>query len=138
MPLLDLPQVHPYRSLGRVAPAPVLPVRLLLGTSEFDVAALVDTGAEESLFDGHLLRAAGRDLFAGPEQSFQGFVGAGTVGYRHRVRLQVGGLDLDLEVHFSTVSLSRQVLGRDVLQYFLVGLRERAGELYLAPDPLAP
>lgn len=116
----------------------MLPVRLLLGSLEFDLDALVDTGAEDSLFDGHLVRAAGGDLFSGPQQDFQGFMGASTVGYRHRCRLLVGGLDLALEVHFSTVSLSRQVLGRDVLQYFLLGVRERAGELYLAPDPQAP
>ena len=96
-----------------------------------DFLALVDTGAERSLLEGVHLRAADIDIFAGRELVFQGFLGARTVAYLHSARLRIGSTQLETEVAFSTQPLLRQVLGRDLMAYFALGLREMAMEVYL-------
>lgn len=100
--------------------------------AEFPV--LVDTGAERSLFDGIHVRAAGRDIFSGNAETYHGFLGASTTAYEHRVFLQIEGVDLEVTLSFTTAPISRQVLGRDVLEHFVLGLREKHLELYLAPE----
>ncbi|MEW6278061.1 MAG: hypothetical protein AB1758_05520 [Candidatus Eremiobacterota bacterium] len=55
--------------------------------------------------------------------------------YEHQVTLEIADLAVDLEVAFSTQPLARQVLGRDVLAHCVLGLRERALELYMGLDP---
>lgn len=128
--------VYPYRPLQSGTPSPCLPVELSVGTLSKEFRALVDTGAERTMFDGSLLVDAGLDLLSGPRALFHGFMGARTVGHLHRVKLTLAGRTLDIGVYFSTVPVDRPVLGRDVLEFFVVAFRERTMELHVAHEPL--
>jgi len=124
----------PYRhQAGR--PAPLVPLTLRIQDFEVDVAALLDTGAELTLFDGRGLRAAGVDIFDGPSIPLQGFLGTSTVAYQHTIGVVIEDVEIVLPVCFTTYPIARQVLGRDLLSFFQVGLRERMLELYLSPEP---
>lgn len=138
MSLPTFEHVLPYRRIGGRPPCPALELTVAVGMIEFDVVALVDTGAEFSLLDGSMLRAAGIDLLAGPSQTFRGFMGARSVGHAHRAVLTAAGRAVAMEVHFSTMPLERPVLGRDFLEYFVVAVRERTQEVHVAREPLAP
>ena len=63
-----------------------------------------------------------------------GFLGGTSIGYEHRVGLQIESLTLDMDIAFSTQPLHRQVLGRDVLNHLVLGVRERCMEVYLGPE----
>lgn len=136
MPSFDFSLVYPYRYDDSGVLAPLLPVRLSLESYTADLVLLVDTGAERTLLNGTHLRAAGLDIFAGNPLNFQGFAGARMVAYLHRVRLEIGEYQLDSEIAFSTQPLLRQVMGRDLMAYFGLALRERSLEFYLAPEAL--
>lgn len=124
----------PYRASPAGAPAPLVPVRLGIGGYVVDLLLLVDTGAQASLLDGIHVRAAGLDIFSGPPRPFFGFLGASTTAHAHRVRLQVGSVELERSVHFTPQPMMRSVLGRDLLADFRLGLRELHQELLLGPE----
>ncbi len=134
MPNLDFPYTFPYGYLERASREPVLPIRLILRGEAIDLQVLVDTGAERTLLEGVHLRPVGIDIFRGNEVTFKGFLGSGMVAYEHPARLQVAGIELDMSIAFSTQPMSRQVLGRDVLEYLILGIREKALELYVSPE----
>jgi len=100
-----------------------------------DATCLLDTGAERTLLDGRVLHACEVDLWAGRDVELQGFMGAGVVVYEHDVRIGLKDVVIDMPICFSTGPIARQVLGRDVLALFQVGLRERYQEIYLSPEP---
>jgi hypothetical protein len=116
----------------------LVPICLRLPGYEADLFLVLDTGAERTLLEGTHLRAAGVDIFQGPSLALQSFSGSKTTAYVHRATIVVGELEIESEVAFSTQPLLRQILGRDLLNYLIVGLRERVGEFYLGPDPLSP
>lgn len=134
MPVVDFTQslVYRYNAGGRLAP--LLPVRLRLVGYEAEFLLLVDTGAERTLLEGVHVRAAGLDVFDGQPLAFQGFLGARTTAYLHKATLVIGDSEVETEIAFSTQPLARQVLGRDILSNFVLGLRERASEFYLAAE----
>ncbi|MBI3930146.1 MAG: hypothetical protein HY319_31710 [Armatimonadetes bacterium] len=115
-------------------PAPLLPLRLVLGDYRVDFLALLDTGAEQTLLDGIHLRAAGIDIFRGSAKRFQGFLGAGAAAYEHPSILLLEDLELGLPLAYSAFPLPRQVLGRDVMSHLTVALRERSLELFVTPE----
>jgi hypothetical protein len=55
---------------------------------------------------------------------FSGFLGANTTAHAHPVRLCVADWELSCELFFSTQPLPRGVLGRDLLDAFVLGIRE--------------
>lgn len=135
MTSLDFSLSYPYRYDAAGSLTPLLPMQLVLPpdyAAEF--LALVDTGAERTLLEGIHLRAAGIDVFSGKPLTFQGFLGARTVAYLHRVQLTIGPSQIELEVAFSTQPLLRPVMGRDLMAYFGLALRERASQFFLEPE----
>lgn len=131
---LEFSSAHSYRYDSGDTLAPLLPIRLKIGEYSADFLVLVDTGAERTLLEGVHARAAGLDIFDGTPLTFQGFLGARTVAYLHRVRVVIEDIEVAAEVAFSTQPLARQVLGRDLLAFVKLGVRERASEFYLASE----
>lgn len=115
-------------------PAPLVPVQLELATYQVDFLALLDTGAALTLLDGVHVRAAGIDIFSGKPVDLQGFMGGRHTAYVHRATLTIVDKAIESNFAFSTQTLLRQVLGRDFLSHFTLGIRERALEIHLSPD----
>ena len=71
---------------------PVVPVILKNGDKEFEIDALVDSGASSCMFAGMLGIGLGLDVKNGPSQEIYG-LGSGSVrAYYHNVTLQIGNV----------------------------------------------
>ncbi|MBI3300886.1 MAG: hypothetical protein HYZ72_02245 [Deltaproteobacteria bacterium] len=101
-----------------------------------DIDAYLDSGAQRSLFDGGIGTALGLDLFSGPEIRYVSIAGTGLAARLHQVRLAHPALgSFELEVGFSTVPISRNLLGRDFFNLVQIGFRERYLVFYVTPTP---
>jgi hypothetical protein len=93
---------------------PYIPIRLFYGQRSVSVLALVDSGADESVFHASIGRLLGIDVPKGRKKRFVGISGTGADGYVHRVRLQVVGVrdSIELDVGFLDVPGVDAILGQ--------------------------
>ena len=137
------PLVHvTYRLTLRYRPfpprsvsAPVVAVRISAGHGALDTLALLDSGAEFSLFDGVHADALGLRLQDGQPMSFWGLAGGQVLAYIHDVKLEIENYRFHCPVAFSESHLGRNVIGRNFFDLVQVGFREHQGEIYLDPSP---
>ena len=79
---------------------PLVPVVLRNGDKEFEINALVDSGASSCLFAGMLGVGLGLDVSKGPPQKIYGLGRGEVTAYYHKVTLQVGDIVWDEYVGF--------------------------------------
>jgi hypothetical protein len=79
-------------------PLPLLKVRLSYQDQYINVNALVDSGANASLFHSSIAEALGIDLTSGMEQEFFGISGHPIKSYFHLVKLQIFGSNESVEL----------------------------------------
>lgn len=125
----------PYRILPPVwRHFPAIPVRLITNFGAVDTLAILDSGAERSLFDGAYSQSLGLMLPTGQRISLTGI--SGTIyGRLHPVEVDIEGHRFTCEICFSEHPISRNLLGRDLFDHIQVGFREHYFELYLTPTP---
>ena len=118
---------------------PVLQVRITrqddpeLGV---DADVYLDSGAERSLFNGQLLAALEIDLINDKPKPYGSTIGNSITGYLHDVRLTVPDVgDFSLEIGFSEVQITRNLLGRDFFNLVQIGFREHQLQYYLNTNP---
>ncbi len=89
----------------------------------FDITALVDSGADISMFSPSVARIMGLQPIRGKRKTFHGL--GGTVdAYIHRVSLRIGDMRLSARVAFPTIEIPN-ILGRlDVLSNSSIVLRD--------------
>jgi hypothetical protein len=128
---------YTYDVLGE--PFPILQIEISSAQApgrRIELEAYLDSGAQSSLFDGTLCRVLGIDLFAGRHRSYGSNAGAPITGFLHPVNLQHAVLgQLQLEVGFSTVTLRRNLLGRDFFNLVQIGFRERQQLFFVTAHP---
>ena len=101
-----------------------------------DVDGYLDSGAKRSFFDGWIAGALGLDLFSGPKVTHGSSAGFQTTGHLHQVRFFHPALgSFELEISFSTVAISRNLIGRDFFNLVQIGFREKYLIFYLDPTP---
>ena len=101
-----------------------------------EIDAYLDSGAERTLVDGRIGTALGLDLLSGPELRCVSITGTGLTARLHVVRFSHPDLgDFELEVGFTTVPISRHLLGRDFFNLIQIGFRERQLTFYVIPTP---
>jgi hypothetical protein len=101
-------------AFGTVA-RPLARVTLRSGSGElFDITALVDSGADVSMFSPSVARILDVDVRRGKRNTFHGL--GGTIeAYIHRINLQLGRIELRARVAFPEVEIPN-ILGRlDIL-----------------------
>lgn len=129
----------PYTYDPRGEPFPTLTLRLSRpGQTEpaLDIDAYLDSGARRSLVEGRLAAALGIDLFRGPEVRYVSTSGAAITARLHRIQLSHPALgSFELEVGFSTIPITRNLLGRDFFNLIQIGFRERHLTFYLTGAP---
>ncbi len=97
------------------ASRPVIPVRLTHNSKEVEVYALVDSGADLSIFHGSVGRELGINITKGRKQQFSGISeGVGIDVYVHRVKLQVIGdtRQVEIEAGFTESKNVGAILGQ--------------------------
>lgn len=83
---------------------PLIPIRLSNKEKHVEVFALVDSGADASLFHSSLAKELGIDLQTGQKQTFFGISGGvGVEVYLHVIRIQIIGASetIDIEAGFT-------------------------------------
>jgi len=100
-----------------------------------EVVAHLDSGAQQSIFDGEISQVIGLDLMSGRPQVYQSTSRGQVNAMLHNVRLSHPILGtFDLEVGLTTTRIYRNLLGRDFFNLFQVGFRERYRQFLLTPE----
>lgn len=97
-------------AFGTVA-RPLAKVTLRSSSGElFDITALIDSGADVSMFSPSVARILGIDIKRGKRKTFHGL--GGTIkAYVHQINLQLGDMRLRARVAFPEVEIPN-ILGR--------------------------
>lgn len=103
---------------------PIVKVTLRARSGEsFDITALVDSGADVSIFSPSVARIMGIQIAEGKHRTLHG-LGGKIDAYLHQVDLQLGGMRIRARVAFPTVEIPN-ILGRlDLLRNSSIILRD--------------
>lgn len=115
---------------------PHVKVRLSSGSKSVGVFALVDSGADASLFHASLAEVLGLDLKSGMEYRFFGIEGKPVLAYFHTVSLQLVGMPkgLDIAVAFTESDGVGALLGQaDFFQYYKVTFERYKERMEISP-----
>src|SRR5436305_15003040 len=107
-PQLDFSYEFQYRYLGNHF-LPALDVTLVGPRGEDDLVAIIDTGAEFSLFNGQRAAAIGLDLTAGRKQIMGGLAGQ-LIAWIHEVDLEIFGARFRCESPSATITSNANCL----------------------------
>ena len=126
-----------YKTLGvtpdyRPIIIPVLK-RTEKSTQEIDVPAIVDTGADFSIFQGNYATAIGITIRNGRPENINVFGGWFQV-YMHQVILIIENHVFPTEIGFPDQPIPRNILGRNFLKLVKLGVDEKIDEFYLTPN----
>jgi hypothetical protein len=90
----------------------------------FDITALVDSGADVSMFSPSVARILGIEIRRGKRRTFRG-LGGEIEAYLHRISLRVGDMQVRARVAFPTVEVPN-ILGRlDLLKNSSIIFRDQ-------------
>ncbi|MBU0534073.1 MAG: retropepsin-like domain-containing protein [Candidatus Omnitrophica bacterium] len=70
---------------------PLIPIRLRYQKNFVDIYALIDSGADDCLFNAEIGAKLGIDITSGEENSYRGITGQSTIAYFHKIEIEVGG-----------------------------------------------
>lgn len=79
-----------YKRYGPKTIRPVIPVDILRGGRSVTYEVLVDSGADECLFDAQIGELLGIDVPTGRKQAVAGITGVEETAYTHAVTIRVG------------------------------------------------
>ncbi|HEU4341948.1 MAG TPA: hypothetical protein VFU31_10290 [Candidatus Binatia bacterium] len=104
--------------------------------NKIDVDAYLDSGAQKSLFNGFLITSLGITLINDKTQRYNTTAGNFIEAYLHHIQLNLPGIGaFNLEIGFSSISIRRNLLGRDFFNLTQIGFRENQLKYYLTPTP---
>lgn len=114
---------------------PFLPITLIGPTGKVDTLALVDSGAQGTLFQGQLASIIGVQLLEGGPEIFSG-LGGGSVNARmHKISVEINGYTIDVEAGFSMDPIARNLLGATFLEHVQFGVRKKHEKFFIATSP---
>ena len=116
---------------------PYLTIRLSAEGKTVQLDALIDSGAEASLFHSSVAKVFGFDLKAGLKKEYFGITGEPAICYFHPVQLQVVGLShsIDLAVAFTEASSVGALLGQaDFFQHFKITFERYKERMGITPS----
>jgi len=111
---------------------PIVPIKLVHQDLELITDALIDSGANVSVFQASISDYFGIDLFKGERLFLQG-IGGRIAAYRHHIGIEIGGFSFLSLIAFSTEMIPRvNILGRDdFFHHFLITFDEPSRKLVL-------
>ena len=112
---------------------PLIPITLIKENVEIDTDALVDSGANISVFREEIAECLEIVIEDGEEILLQG-LGGRIVGYMHELNVRVDDEEFPCKVVFSKeLTVGLNILGREgFFEYFQVTFNERGKEVILA------
>lgn len=111
---------------------PIIPVTVIIGSYEVATDALVDSGANISVFRQEIGECLGLEIESGEETLLQG-LGGRVIGYIHEVTMRVEQVSFSCKVVLSReLTVGVNILGRqDFFESFKVTFDERNKEVIL-------
>ena len=103
-----------YARFGKTL-RPVIPIKVKKGSKKINYQVLVDSGADMSIFDEELGEFIGLNVRSGKAHEVFGVGGKASIYYLHKIKIEVGGWEYEIEAGFMP-----NVAGR-VMPYGLVG-----------------
>lgn len=93
---------------------PLIPIRLTHQDKHLDVYALVDSGADVSVFHSSIAKELGIDIQSGRKEKFFGIAGEGVDVYFHKIKLQIIGAPevIEIEAGFTDSKGVAAILGQ--------------------------
>ena len=90
------------RTLGQSLLKPIIPITIKFKKTALDYAVLLDSGADFNVFHSDIGEYLGLDISSGPKEYFGGIEETGgAVAYLHKIKLIIGGQELETLVGFS-------------------------------------
>ena len=89
-----------YKKYGAGVVRPVIPVEIIANGRKVRYEALIDSGADECIFDAQLAEILGINFRKGEKRMVGGITGVEEQYYLHRVTLSVGGWGNEIRVGF--------------------------------------
>jgi len=126
--------VYPYqKSHGEYYP--VVKLSLIHQETKLIIEALVDSGANISIFSADVAESLGIDIESG-KKMFLGGVGGRILGYEHLVEMEIAGRRFSSKVVFSREFLvSFNLIGREsVFDRFIICFNEKRRIVELRPQ----
>jgi|ERR1700752_2089614 len=77
---------------GELVRVPAIPISLTCNKRYQDIYALIDSGAEVSVFNAAIARTLNIDIERGKYLSLKGFIGADVDSYLHQINVSIQGL----------------------------------------------
>ena len=111
---------------------PLIPIALIKGNVEIDTDALIDSGANISVFREEIAECLEIVIEDGEEILLQG-LGGRIVGYIHEIKVRVDDEEFPCKIVFSKeLTVGLNILGREgFFEYFQVIFNERDKEVML-------
>jgi len=100
-PYKKIPVVDPKFREVSSAFRPIIPVTLSFKGSSVGYEVLIDSGADECVFDAEIAKVLHLPLIEEKEKSFGGVGGSEIKAYRQGIEMGVGGASFVTEVYFS-------------------------------------
>jgi hypothetical protein len=113
---------------------PIIPIKISSGSLTLKTEALVDSGANISVFSSDIADYLELVLTGGKQIYLQG-VGGRIVGYIHKVKIDISGISFRCPIVFSAELItSFNIIGRDAFfDKFLITFDEARRKLILKP-----
>ncbi len=124
-----------YTHYGSVS-RPVIPVKLKHRGQEIGYHVLVDSGADMCLFHAEIGEAIGIDITKGTAKEVFGVGGKASIYYQHRIVIEVGGWEYEIEAGFlpnvGIKSVTYGIVGqRGFFEFFKVIFDQQSDEIEL-------
>jgi hypothetical protein len=88
-----------YVNYGKVS-RPVIPIKVKNKNFEIGYHVLVDSGADICLFHAEIAEAVGIDVVKGKKNEVFGVGGKASIYYLHKVKIEIGGWEYEIEAGF--------------------------------------
>jgi hypothetical protein len=138
---LNFREQHPFLWLNSRMQYPMVPVQLIGRRGRTaKTYALLDSGADMTLFHGNWARAIGLDLESGRPENIGGWApGTDRYCYCHRISLTIGSITVRCEVAFCddmSEEMNDQLIGREVVfDRMRFSIRQHVSALYIGNLP---
>ncbi len=106
---------------------PVIPIEVRYGDRSLRYMALLDSGADVSMFHAELAEPLGIELQSGTEMFFYGVGHGRSSGYLHHVEIGVGGWWVTCQVAFCSDMIRKDPSDPDRTQGLLYGILGQEG-----------
>lgn len=125
-----------YKKLAPGLIRPIIPITLHYHNQSVTYEALVDSGADMSMFPAQIGELLGIDIKSGQKGELQGVVGQSVAAYYHDIDIEIGGNKTRITAGFIDESkFDHGFLGQiDIFRCYSVHFFYRKGMIELRPD----